>query len=169
MTPYITTFTKIISSANTALLKLSEEECAHKSHPNKWSKKELLGHLVDSAYNNHQRFLRAASQDNLVFWGYDQDDWVIRNNYQARTWKEILATWLTVNCHLLELIQAIDDDLLYRKTTDHNFDKICMNLLESKEETCLNYLIWDYIFHLEYHLVQLLPDYQSIHGAYISN
>ena len=65
-----------VERAAQLLRSVSEAEAARQPAPGKWSKKEILGHLVDSASNNHQRFVRARFQDELVFPGYEQDDWV---------------------------------------------------------------------------------------------
>ena len=51
-----------------------------------WSIKEIIGHLIDSAAHNHQRFVRAQSQADLVFPGYDQDDWVRAQAYNSAPW-----------------------------------------------------------------------------------
>lgn len=149
----------IIETSLPALSQISTEEYNRKDDPARWSKKELLGHLVDSAYNNHQRLIRADKQINLCFPGYAQDDWVRKNNYQNREPDEILHLWSSSNRHLAILISQLSSDILSRKTKDHNFDKICMNLLHHEETTSLSYLVWDYIFHLEHHLSQLLPKY----------
>ena len=154
---------KNIISTSTELIKLiPQEEFNHKPRPTKWSKKELLGHLIDSAYNNHQRFLRAEGQGNLIFLGYDQDEWVIRNDYQSRTKEEVLETWISVHHHLGCLIKGLSKEVLHQETTNHNFHKICMNLLEVGQPITLSYLIWDYLFHLEYHLNQINPNYKKL-------
>jgi len=151
--------TSIIESSLSLLSQISDEAYNRKEDPSRWSKKELLGHLIDSAYNNHQRFMRAARQDNLQFRGYAQDSWVQMNGYQQREPSEIIELWSSSNRHLAILISNLSEEVLSRRTIDHNFDKICMNLLQTKENTSLSYLIWDYIFHLEHHLVQLVPQY----------
>ena len=74
-----------------------KENLSHKSSPEKWSPKEILGHLIDSAYNHHQRFLRANTQENLVFQGYEQAFWVVANRYQARPSNEIIDFWYQAN------------------------------------------------------------------------
>ena len=137
-----------------------------KPSPSKWSKNEILGHLIDSAYNNHQRFARAKAQGNLIFQGYDQDDWVIKNDYQNRNFHSILGVWLTANQHMNALIERLPLDLLERPTTKHNFHRICMNLIPEGQPTSLGYLAWDYCFHLEHHISQILTDYTRISGTY---
>ena len=136
---------------------MEDDEFEHKPSDSKWSKKEILGHLIDQAYNNHHRFVRAQTQDNLIFQGYDQVYWVKANNYQNRDREEILFAWVAVNEHLRQVIMGIPEDVLTRKTSDHNFDKICMKRIPSEEESSLAYLIEDYIFPLEHHLGQIIP------------
>lgn len=156
----------IIDTAHHILLKIDIAQFNHKSSPEKWSKLEILGHLIDSAYNNHQRFIRAEEQDNLIFRGYNQVNWVKKNNYQNRNPKEIIETWKIANEHLAILIENIPADILNQKTTEHNFHKICMNLLQEGAETSLSYLIWDYIFHLEHHLGQIIDGYECEETSY---
>jgi len=137
--------------------------------PTKWSKKQILGHLIDSAYNNHQRFLRAEAQGDLIFQGYDQDEWVRLNNYQNRDKEEVINTWFAVNQHLAHLIASIPEEVMNRMTTEHNFHKVGMVRPEEREPASLGYLVWDYIFHLEHHLAQILPDYEKQLGAFEEN
>jgi len=163
---YYETLHNIIQQALPQLQSIDQKEFNLKPSVSKWSKKELMGHLIDSACNNHQRFLRAEQQGNLIFWGYDQDHWVVKNNYQNRDLEEVLATWLAVNQHLGYLIKGLSEELLNKETTEHNFHKICMNLLQEKEISTLSYLVWDYLFHIEYHLNQIIPVYQKINSPF---
>lgn len=135
--------------------------------PGKWSKKEILGHLIDSAYNNHQRFIRAPSQHDLVFNGYNQDEWVKRNRYQQRPVKEILRTWEIVNNHLAQLLAGISRHHLHQPSRKHNFHQICMRPLPEEATTSLAYLVWDYLEHLEHHLSQIAPAYVKSNRPFI--
>ncbi|MEM6770857.1 MAG: DinB family protein, partial [Bacteroidota bacterium] len=83
-------FEGILKSAAEEFSRITPETWIAKPQPNIWSKQEILGHLVDSAYNNHQRFLRAPGQGDLRFPGYDQDEWVRRNGYQNRPSEEVI-------------------------------------------------------------------------------
>lgn len=166
MNNYSQLLDKIITIARPKLLEVSSHEFSAKPSIEKWSKKEILGHLVDSAYNNHQRFLRAGQQDDLVFSGYDQVEWVRQNAYQERDLTELVHTWATVNFHLARLVAQLPSDLLTRETTTNNFHKICMNRPPEGQASSLGYLVWDYIFHLEHHLVQLLPGYKRMNPPF---
>ena len=161
MLDYPQALRKIIQHTAPEMALIDARDFAHKDHPNKWSKKELLGHLIDSAYNNHQRFLRATTQRDFIFQGYDQDQWVKQNNYQNRTQEEVINTWVTVNQHLAVLLEGLPKALLHQETTQHNFHQICMHRPKAGETSSLAYLIWDYLFHLEHHLAQILPNYSK--------
>ena len=163
---YVNTLNTIISKGVQGISTLSAAEMNFKASPGKWSKKELLGHLIDSAYNNHQRFIRAEKQGNLIFQGYDQEGWVIKNNYQNRNLEELLKLWEAANLHLAAIINGLSKEFINRPFTQHNFHKICMNLLSEGEPTSLSYLIWDYLFHIEHHLAQIIPNYKKINPAF---
>jgi len=162
MNHYSQTLQQIIKKAHRLLVQQSEVEFAQKTKPKRWSKKEILGHLIDSAYNNHQRFLRAEAQGDLIFQGYNQNEWVRKNNYQNRSLEEIVETWRLTNLHLSHLIANLPEASLQQTTTVHNFHIIGMNRPQEGAPSSLSYLIWDYIFHLEHHLVQILEDYERV-------
>ena len=90
MNKHSNTLDKIILLARPQLLQLEPARLLERPSPDKWSKQEILGHLIDSAYNNHQRFLRATEKEDLIFQGYDQVNWVKRNNYQKRETAELV-------------------------------------------------------------------------------
>lgn len=123
---------------------LTEPEVSQKPVPNKWSKKEILGHMVDSASNNHQRFVRAQQVTEFRFPVYQQTEWVKNQNYQAENWKDILNLWIALNQHLAHIINQIPEEKL----------KIICWIGENKPIT-LGELIEDYIKHQEHHLKQI--------------
>lgn len=161
MNTYYHQLNEIIDLSYDQLQAIDQHDFSIQPSPSKWSKKQIIGHLIDSAYNNHQRFLSAHNQDNLIFQGYDQEAWVALNDYQNRSQEEVLNTWRVANQHLAHLIGGISDDLLNHKTRTHNFHIIGMNRPDEGSLSSLAYLIWDYIFHVEHHLNQILPDYQN--------
>lgn len=62
------------------LIQIDEQIFSEKINPAKWSKKEILGHLIDSATNNHHRFVRVQFETNLKI-SYDQNKWNQYNFY----------------------------------------------------------------------------------------
>lgn len=162
MNQYYITLQKIIDTASQKLAEIDDQELNQKPNPDKWSKKQILGHLIDSAYNNHQRFIRAEKQGNLIFSGYDPNDWVAKNNYDGRDAQEVVQTWRAANQHLALLIKHLPEELLKATTLEHNFFVIGMKRIARGEVSSLGYLIWDYIYHLEHHLVQIINGYEKV-------
>lgn len=158
---------EIVENGVAQISMIDEAQMSKKPQPDKWSKKEILGHLIDSAFNNHARFLKAGLQDHLIFEGYDQDEWVKKNNYQNRSAEEVIKLWQESNQHIFYLIEGLPDDLLLRKTRQHHFHKMCMQLLPEGVEANLAYLIWDYTYHIEYHLQQIIDGYKVTNGPFL--
>src|SRR5437660_6934872 len=75
--------------------------------PGKWSKKEILGHLIDSASNNHQRFVRAAAQGSLEFPGYDQDKLIAVQKPNSMSWELLIEFWASYNRYLVHILNQI--------------------------------------------------------------
>ena len=122
---------------------IPEDAASKKPAPNKWSKKEILGHLIDSAANNHQRFMRLQLQTEISLPGYDQDDWVRLNGYQQRTWNEIVTLWSAYNRHLASVIESLDDSALGHVWHSPDGD------------VTLEFIASDYVRHLKHHLAQI--------------
>jgi hypothetical protein len=95
---------KEVDSALPRLRRLAEADVTRDRGPGKWIKKEVLGHLIDSAANNHQRFVRAQAVDPFVGPGYDQDAWVAAHGYRHRPWAELVDLWAGLNHHLAQLL-----------------------------------------------------------------
>lgn len=111
--------------------------------PNKWSKKEIIGHLIDSATNNHQRFIRVQYENEPTI-VYDQNNWVYLNNYYQEDSKQLILFWTVYNKHLVEVIKHIPKENLTRECIVHDNKKVT-----------LQWIIEDYVRHLEHHLGQI--------------
>lgn len=135
----------LIVQSSKKLAGISEAESKKKSAPEKWSKKEILGHLIDSAANNHQRFVRAQLSAELRIPGYEQQVWVSTQRYQNESWENLLQLWKSYNLHLLHIISAIPGSAL---------GHLCI-IGEDKPAT-LEFVIKDYARHLKHHLEQIL-------------
>ena len=138
---------KILDDAPKKLLHFSEEEASKKLAPTKWSKKEILGHLIDSAANNHQRFVRMQIENNLQLPQYKQNEWVNVQQYNSRTWVSITKLWMVYNTHLIHILKNIDETKLNNTAT---FSEYGVKTLQ--------FLIDDYVDHMEHHLKQILPE-----------
>jgi len=126
--------------------KTSESDLKFKSNPNKWSKQQILGHLIDSGINNLQRFTEIQFKDKpYKIRKYAQDELVKVNNYQEAETKEILALWLSVNKRIKSMMQQQTETSLNFKIE-----------LEKNTFSDLRFLMTDYVEHLEHHLKQIL-------------
>ncbi len=131
------------------------EKASIKGNKN-WSTKEIIGHLIDSASNNHQRFIRAQFTNDLIFPSYDQDKWVEFQNYQEADWKTLIELWRSFNLILLHSISEIPQNILLKKRSNHNLDEIAWESVEKSKYVTLEYFIKDYYSHMKHHIDQLL-------------
>ena len=97
----------IAASFSEELLVARRAAAARRPVAGKWSPKEVLGHLIDSAANNHQRFVRAQQTDALTMPGYEQNHWVSSQGYQDADWSHLVALWTHLNLHLADVIARI--------------------------------------------------------------
>jgi uncharacterized damage-inducible protein DinB len=135
---------------------LGDDVSGRRPAQGKWSPREIIGHLIDSASNNHQRFVRASFQDNLVFAGYEQDKWVALQHYQEARWEDLLTLWASFNRHLVRVMVATPADVRRREHRSHNFDRIAMRPVAAGSPASLEYFMEDYVLHLHHHLRQIL-------------
>lgn len=145
----------VVRSALPVLLTLSGAQTESTIIAGGWSAKQVLGHLIDSAANNHQRFVRAQFTDDLVFAGYDQEQWIRVQRYDASEWSELVEFWKAYNLHLAHVVDGIPEAVLTQVRRAHSLDKIALRPVPVDEPTTLQYLVEDYLAHLGEHLRQL--------------
>ena len=145
----------LVSQIKGQLKEYSENEVSIRPSDDKWSRKEILGHLVDSACNNHRRFVIFREQDHLHFDGYDQEEWVKTQQYADYDWTALVDLWHAYNVHIGKVIQNIPADLLEKETLDHNFDKVAFRRVPAGQPSSMQYFIKDYILHLQHHIDQI--------------
>jgi len=95
------------ASFSRELLVAGADAADRRADTRSWSPKEVLGHLIDSAANNHQRFVRAQQGEALTFPGYEQNEWVSSQGYQDADWAHLVALWTHLNLHLADVIARI--------------------------------------------------------------
>jgi hypothetical protein len=134
----------LIAQSSPRLLKISDAESIVRPSPEKWSKKEILGHLIDSACNNHQRFVRAQLSSEIKLPEYEQETWVRTQGYQGESWENLVHLWRLYNLHLLHVAEAIPDDRL---------KSLCF--IGENEPVTLEFLVTDYVRHMKHHLDQI--------------
>ncbi|AJW62439.1 DinB family protein [Elizabethkingia bruuniana] len=121
---------------------ISEDEWSYKASPEKWSRKEIIGHLCDSAFTNIRRFVvtQYKENENIV---YDQDHWVKAQNYQNIPTAEVINLWKSLNYQIVHIVENMPDEVLQR-TSDTS--------KTTPEILTLEVLIKGYIDHLHHHL-----------------
>ena len=135
---------EIVNTSAPQLRKQSVQSWDFQKAPGKWSKKEILGHMIDSAANNHQRFVRAQTADKTPI-SYEGNDWVKAQSYTSAEIKTLIELWINYNLHLAHVISKIPAD---KYAVLFNAD--------AKEPVSLEWLVRDYVKHLEHHLRQIL-------------
>lgn len=144
-----------VTEAANRLRRVTDADAARRPGPGKWSAKEIIGHLIDSAANNHQRFVRAQWQDDLVFTGYDQEAWVSSQRYQDAPWAELLTLWEAYNRHLARVMRAVPEAVRLRQHTRHNLDELAWQRVACGQPTSLDDFMRDYVDHLKHHVRQI--------------
>lgn len=134
-----------VETAAAHLLAVSELQAGASRGEGRWSAKEILGHLIDSAANNHQRFVRASCNAAAAFPPYNQNDWVRIQQYHESEWSELVILWSAYNRHLSDVIERIPAESL---SAPCNIGK--------EEPVQLEFVIRDYLRHLRHHLNQIL-------------
>jgi hypothetical protein len=155
MQDFLDDFRRTLESESIRLEGISDEAAAKRPSAGKWSPKEVIGHLIDSAANNHGRFVRAQTTDDLVFAGYDQDAWVRLQRYNERPWVDLIALWRSYNSHIAAVVASISADRLSLQRSRHNLDEIAWRTVSRDKPATLEYFIRDYLAHMKHHLEQI--------------
>lgn len=156
MQNYVTHLLRLIDEAAPVLLALGDASSAQRPAPGKWSPREIIGHLIDSASNNHQRFVRAQFTHDLIFPGYEQDRWVDVQQYRDAPWHELVTLWSAFNRHMARVMTAAPESVRMKPRRAHNLHQLASKPIPESEPATLDYFMRDYVEHLEHHLKQIL-------------
>jgi hypothetical protein len=130
---------------------VDEALSAERPRPDGWCAREIVGHLIDSACNNHRRWIVGQTPGLAKFDGYEQTDWVSRNRYADESWADLVALWTVYNRHLRHVIACTPADLLSMSAVAPDGDGT----------VTIGFLMQDYVGHIRHHLEQV----QRIAGA----
>jgi hypothetical protein len=136
--------TSIVERESARLAGMGEPAVSHRPAPGKWCPKEILGHLVDSAANNLQRFVRAQLADRLDIPGYEQDGWVRVQGWAEAEWGDTLALWRALNAQIARVIARVPPQKMSTPCR-----------IGEGEPLTLEAVIRGYITHVEHHLAQV--------------
>jgi hypothetical protein len=135
-----------IASVHERLQNISEQDSQRPFRDGGWSRREVLGHLIDSALNNHQRFVRAALDGVYEGPTYQQEGWVAMHGYKAMSWPILLEHWRMQNELLCLVVDRIPEDRLAAQCR-----------VGDDAPVNLGFLIQDYLDHLDHHVRQIVP------------
>ena len=136
---------RTVAQAKPLLTRLTNADTSMRPTPAKWSKKEILGHLLDSASNNHQRFVRAPLQGELTFPGYDQEKLVELQKFSEMDWSFLVDLWAGYNrflAHVLSVLPARAATITCK--------------IGNNPPATLGWIAQDYVAHLKHHLNQIV-------------
>lgn len=140
---------QIVVDYTTRISAIHEKEFAAKPLPNKWSKKEVLGHLIDSAQNNLRRFICGQYELSPPHIVYEQDFWVQANGYVNANKEDIIQLWRLINERICSILDTMPSA---------NYSKTCNTSKESLQLHSLEWLAEDYVKHMKHHLNQIIAD-----------
>jgi hypothetical protein len=142
--PAVELLKHLIETEPSQLAELSDATAALTPSPEKWSPKQELGHLLDSAANNHQRIVRTLLEEQPAMPGYQQQRWVQVHRYQQRDWRELIDTWTALNRQLLVAADSVGDSDWMRTCT-----------IANSEPLTLKFVLEDYVAHMRHHLAHI--------------
>jgi hypothetical protein len=149
--PSLNLLRDLVERVPTRLEQISQTNAETKSSTTAWSPKEELGHLLDSAANNHQRIVRVQSEDKLAMPGYEQNRWVAINRYQHRDWKDLIEVWQALNRQLLAAAESVPDSAWSHTLT-----------VAASQPMTLEFVFDDYVTHMLHHLQHIGIDVNDI-------
>lgn len=138
----------IVDDFSVRVNSIHDSQFSAKPLPDKWSKQEIFGHLIDSAHNNLRRFICSQYESAPPKITYDQDFWVQANHYHNVRREDIIVLWRLINMRICDVLKHM---------SEVNFTKECDTGKNNIQLHSLQWLAEDYIKHMKHHLNQILP------------
>lgn len=134
-----------LRAAEQKLMTIDESSSTSRYYPESWTRKQVLGHLLDSAANNHVRFVVAAIEGKYTGPKYAQNDWVNLHDYDSLPWAVLLEQWRGQNAMLAQVVERIPEGKLFSQCT-----------IGDDAAVTLKFLIEDYLDHLDHHVADIV-------------
>mgnify|MGYP001310952699 CR=1 FL=1 len=147
---HILTLQNIVTTIRSNYFVIPKDLREYKKQPKTWSKKEILGHLIDSARYNLQRFTEIIHAEGIyIVKPYDQDTLVLLNDYQNTSDYDLITLWQLLNHNIIRVLKTVDEPLLKKQ------------IIMGNEPFTFGWLIEDYIVHLHHHYDQIFAEDSS--------
>jgi hypothetical protein len=140
---------ELVKKNTLAFGEIPEPEFSRRPAPAKWSKKEIIGHLIDSAHNNFRRFVTGQYEELPPRIRYEQEFWVNANQYQEMNRDDLIQLWRLMNERIAIVLKTMDPA---------NYNKQCDSGKTEPQLYSLEFLAQDYIVHMKHHLRQIFPE-----------
>jgi hypothetical protein len=134
---------RLVASYIQKFNEFSETEFNTKPSPQKWSRKEVVGHLIDSAQNNLRRFIVGQYEESPPKIVYQQDFWVGANGYQTMKKEDVIQLWRLINERIIAVLENMPAE---------NYNKQC----ETSTLHSIEWLADDYVKHMKHHINQII-------------
>jgi hypothetical protein len=144
-----------VAEGTRLLAEAGEERTVRRPTGGGWTAREVIGHLIDSACNNHRRFVVNQHSPRLVIDPYEQDAWVSLGRYADTPAADLVRLWSAYNLQMARVLEAIPDEVLNQARgplADYRFSYIAQ---PATEYATLGYLADDYVAHIQHHLSQI--------------
>ena len=138
----------VLDTMEPSIRAISDVEFSAKPRQDKWSKKEVIGHLIDSAQNNLRRFIAARTEDRPKII-YEQDFWVTANGYQTATQDDVVTLWRLLNERLCAVLASMPPS---------SYTTLCDTGHGEPQYKSLEWLAADYVRHMKHHMNQVIAD-----------
>lgn len=139
----------LIRTVPEKFVQLDADAISYSPGPHKWNKKEILGHLCDSCFNNLQRLVRVQYEDK-PFIIYNQDEWVKIQGYQSKSTKELIELWESLHKQFIQILESFPEEKLE-------------SIIDTGEEVTARFVIIDYLRHQHHHLNQIFKTHSQKH------
>ncbi|HTE33965.1 MAG TPA: DinB family protein [Chryseolinea sp.] len=148
LTSAATELRQIVENYQKAFTTITEAELSAKPRPEKWSRKEVIGHLIDSAQNNLRRFICGQYEESPPHIIYAQDFWVEAAQYNRMEALEIIHLWKLINERICAVLE---------KMPPEKYSRLCNTGQDEPSLHSIEWLAIDYVVHLKHHINQIIP------------
>lgn len=103
-----------------ALLQSADSKADFRYAPDKWTVKEVVGHVNDTERIMSYRALRIARGDKTPIEGFEQDDYVRDGNFGQRSLADLIAEFADIRRATVALFRSFDADSAARRGIANN-------------------------------------------------